>query len=59
MGLGGMEALDGCKRSKGCEGEQVAIGDGISWKTPCKRRRSRAQLGDSVARVKSLGSVVA
>ena len=60
MGLGGMVALDGWKRTKGCEGEHVAIGDGLLWANPCKRGEAEAQLGDSVARVMSLvGSVVA
>ena len=37
----------GWKRTKGCEGEQVAIGDGVSWTTPCKRKaKPEAQLGD-------------
>ena len=37
-----------------------AIGDGISWKTPCKRGEAEAQLGDSEIKAMSLGgSVVA
>ena len=38
-----------------------AIGDGISWKTPCKRKaKPEAQLGDSEIKAMSLGgSVVA
>ena len=44
-----------------CEGEQVAIGDGISWATPCKRKaQPEAQLGAREAKEMSLGgSVVA
>ena len=50
MGLGGMVALDGREQKvgrRGCEGEQVAIGDGVLWATPCKRKaKPEAQLGD-------------
>ena len=60
MGLGGMVALDGWKRTKGCEGEQVAIGDGILWATPCKRGEAERSLEPAAAKAMSLGgSVVA
>ena len=46
---------------RGCEGELVAIGDGVLWATPCKRRRSlKRSLETAAAKAMSLGgSVVA
>ena len=50
----------GWKRTKGCEGEQVAIGDGLSWATPCKRGEAERSLEIAKPRAMSLGgSVVA
>ena len=60
MELGGMVALEGWKRTKGCEGEQVAIGDGILWATPCKRGEAERSLETAKAKAVSFGgSVVA